>query len=369
MLLHFDGLRMMLARSKPSRLIEADKCMRLIEQAQSHLCLLKKRRECMVRQTRSDIAQLLQDQQLQKALHKVKQLYKDQSLLSAYNQIEQFCGCIATNMPQICRTTSGFESLPIDVLEAASSLVFAASRCGELPELNSMRYLFKRLFGYQFEAASVELQKGNLVNSKMKQNLCISSVPVDEKLMLIKEIAEENSLHLWFQDFSGTIPAGHSEADKHERFLSECHSLDSSIDKIKEQNGNSSYSSHHVHPKLPEYEDVVAKLTDLKLKQGIQGFDATPVPGHSEADKQETLSLAFKSSSSNSDPMGDNNCIVLFKSLSLDSSIDKLKWQNGKFCCSGHIHPKLPEYEDVLAKLTDLKVENKRRRLSEGSTD
>ncbi|KAL9423576.1 hypothetical protein AB3S75_035626 [Citrus x aurantiifolia] len=81
------------------------------------------------------------------------------------------------------------------------------------------------------------------------------------------------------------------------------------------------------------------------------------------------MSSAFASSSANSDPVRDNNRIVLFKGLSLDSSIDKLKEQNGKFCCSGHVHPKLPEYEEVLAKLTDLKVEYKRRRLGGGSSD
>lgn len=113
----------------------------------------------------------------------------------------------------------------------------------------------------------------------------------------------------------------------------------------------------------------MAKLTYQKLKQRIRCFETTPVPGHSEADKQETMSSAFTSSSSNSDPVTDNNRIVLFKGLSLDSSIDKLKEQNGKFCCSGHAHPKLPEYEDVLAKLTDLKVTYKRRRLGGGSSD
>lgn len=43
---------------------------------------------------------------------------------------------------------------------------------------------------------SVELLFGNLVNSQLKQKLCVNSIPDDVKLELISEIAREYTLHL-----------------------------------------------------------------------------------------------------------------------------------------------------------------------------
>lgn len=206
---------------------------------------------------------------------------------------------IATSCVKSCAIatscSSSLECLPGDVIEAMSSLVFAASRCGELPELNTMRNLLKRRFG------NVELLKENLVNANMKHNLCISFVPNDEKLQLIKKIAEENGIQLGFQNF-GTI-SGHSQTD--------------------------SDSRHH------------KKITV-------------------QMDQQKALPSAMKSSTRKCDPLKENGSSVSFKNCrSLDSSIDKLKEKKGKL--SGHVHPNLPDYEEIVAKLTDLKVEHKRR--------
>lgn len=191
--------------------------------------------------------------------------------------------------------SSSLECLSGDVIEAMSSLVFAASRCGELPELNTMRNLLKRRFG------NVELLNNSLVNAKMKQNLCISFVPADEKLQLIKKIAEEHSIQVGFQDF-GTM-SGHSQTDSNSR----------------------------------HYETIAVQM-----------------------DQQEALPSAMKSSIRKCDPLKENKNAVSFKNCcSLDSSIDKLKERKGKL--SGHVHPNLPDYEEILAKLIDLKVEHKRR--------
>lgn len=94
---------------------------------------------------------------------------------------------------------SCWQLLPIDVGEAISSLVFAASRCGELPELHLLRNLFKQRFGSEFDRVNVELHPGNLVNCQMKQYLnYIKPVPEDLKLKLITEVAKEYNIQLGF---------------------------------------------------------------------------------------------------------------------------------------------------------------------------
>ena len=47
---------------------------------------------------------------------------------------------------------------------------------------------------------------------------------------------------------------------------------------------------------------------------------------------------------------------------SLDSSIDDWKAQSGSSSSSSHVHPKLPNYEDVVAKFTDIKAEYRHRK-------
>ncbi|KAL2495903.1 uncharacterized protein Fot_39660 [Forsythia ovata] len=81
--------------------------------------------------------------------------------------------------------------LSVEVHEALSTLIFASSRCGELPELHSLRNLFKQHFGQKFERVNVELLPGNAVNSEIKHNLTMSSVTEEVKLQLTNEIATE----------------------------------------------------------------------------------------------------------------------------------------------------------------------------------
>lgn len=90
-------------------------------------------------------------------------------------------------------------NLSADVWEAVGSLIFAASRCGELPELYSIRILFTRLLGENFERTNVELLPGNRVNSQIKHNLCKRSVSEDEKIQLLNEIATEEKQDLQLQ--------------------------------------------------------------------------------------------------------------------------------------------------------------------------
>ncbi|XP_027127396.2 uncharacterized protein [Coffea arabica] len=137
-----------------------------------------------MRQLRADIAELLQNGQHKAALSR---LHKDELKLSAYDQVDKFCDCVVKNLKDIRPD----RKLPVDVCEAISSLIFAASRCGELPELHSLRYLFKGLLGPKFERANVELLPGNTVNSLIKHSLVVKSVAEDVKIQLINDIARD----------------------------------------------------------------------------------------------------------------------------------------------------------------------------------
>lgn len=52
----------------------------------------------------------------------------------------------------------GYRECPDELKEAASGLVYAASRCGEFPELQEIRAVLTSRFGKEFAARAIELR-------------------------------------------------------------------------------------------------------------------------------------------------------------------------------------------------------------------
>jgi vacuolar protein sorting-associated protein IST1 len=67
--------------------------------------------------------------------------------------------------PTFCR------ECPADLKEGICSLIFAAPRCSELPELSRMRDLFEKKYGKDFVAAAVDLRPNAGVNNLV--SVCI----------------------------------------------------------------------------------------------------------------------------------------------------------------------------------------------------
>ena len=63
-----------------------------------------------------------------------------------------------------------FRECPNELNEAVSSLLFAASRCGEMPELQKIRRMFTSRFGKEFATRAVELCTNCGVNPKVELN-------------------------------------------------------------------------------------------------------------------------------------------------------------------------------------------------------
>ena len=77
---------------------------------------------------------------------------------------------------------------------AVSSLIYAAARCGELPELNKLRCLIKDWYGNEFDAVNVNSLSKNLVRSELQRTLSVGKISEDAKLELINDIAKEYSI-------------------------------------------------------------------------------------------------------------------------------------------------------------------------------
>ncbi|KAF4398598.1 hypothetical protein G4B88_013687 [Cannabis sativa] len=200
---------------------------RLIKQLQCRLKVVKNKRHAIVRQSRSDLAQLIKTGHKKNTafIRRVEQLIKDEAINAAYELLECFCDFILVQFSYIRKTNikgfcsfGSFRDCPNDIHEAISSLIYASPWCGELPELLLIRRLFAKRYGQNFATAALELSPGNHVNlqvliclishnikilvkknvmllkSQVKEKLSTLSISEDMKQKLVNEIVKEYCL-------------------------------------------------------------------------------------------------------------------------------------------------------------------------------
>ncbi|XP_021294564.1 uncharacterized protein LOC110424331 [Herrania umbratica] len=184
---------------------------KLVRRVQCRLKFLNIKRLSIINQSRQDIVDLLRSGQTETAFSHVPLVYqkttlnfsfsfsysiclaeqhlKNQSLLTAYDLLDHFCEFIILHLPYI----RNHKNCPNGISEAVSTLIFAAAWCGDLPELQTVRKLFEERYGSKFIKAITELHPGNHVNSQVKEQLCLKSIPDKMKLSLIVELAKNHA--------------------------------------------------------------------------------------------------------------------------------------------------------------------------------
>ncbi|XP_010535255.1 PREDICTED: uncharacterized protein LOC104810606 [Tarenaya hassleriana] len=146
----------------------------------------------MVRQSRADISELLCHGRLKAALHRAEQILVDERRLSAYDRIESYCTYILQNFSHL-QQQSDIHLLPDEMKETIAGLILAASRIGELIELQPIRSLFRQRFGSEFDKNNVELCPENMVDSEIKRILEEkTTMPTDTTPEALMEIAQSN---------------------------------------------------------------------------------------------------------------------------------------------------------------------------------
>ncbi|GLT86931.1 hypothetical protein SLE2022_050380 [Rubroshorea leprosula] len=169
---------------------KASRCKKLIKQVQCRLKLLKNKKHTIVKQLREDMAELIKLGHEESAFNRVEQLFKDENTISVYDMLDRYCEFLTINLSYIRRN----KDCPNDINEAVSTLIFASARCGDLPELPSIRKLFGERYGQGFATGAIESYPGNLVNREVKEKLSIKTVPDDAKDRLVDEIIRQHCL-------------------------------------------------------------------------------------------------------------------------------------------------------------------------------
>ncbi|KAF3433222.1 hypothetical protein FNV43_RR24324 [Rhamnella rubrinervis] len=136
---------------------KASKRKRLMRQLRYRLMIRVNRTTSIIRQSKSDIAQLYQNSHREKAFDMVEQLHKGMCLMSEYHKLDRF----------LCHSTLSLTPLVEPVKEVMSNLIFASSRFGDLTELMPLRILLREHYGCEFIMTNIELLPENSVKDQV----------------------------------------------------------------------------------------------------------------------------------------------------------------------------------------------------------
>lgn len=162
----------------------------------SRVAVLKNQRQVRYSIARSDVVQLLNLGYHERALLRVEQVIKEQNMLDVFHMVEGYC-LLAIERNNLIQQE---KICPEELKEAISSLIYAASRCGEFPELQELRTIFTSRFGKEFAARAVELRNNCGVNTKIIQKLSTRMPSIEQRIKVLKEIAAENNIVLKIEE-------------------------------------------------------------------------------------------------------------------------------------------------------------------------
>ncbi|XP_061374677.1 uncharacterized protein LOC133316895 [Gastrolobium bilobum] len=180
------------------RNFKAEKFKPTVNLAISRLAVLKNQRQSRFKQARSDVLQLLQLGHHQRALLRAEHVIKEQNMLDVYGEIEGYCNLLIERVHLIAQE----RECPEELKEAASGLLYTASRCGDFPEIQEIRAILTSRFGREFAARAIELRNNCGVHPQIIQKLSPRMPSLESRMKVLKDIASENSISLQLEEVS-----------------------------------------------------------------------------------------------------------------------------------------------------------------------
>ncbi|XP_031494493.1 uncharacterized protein LOC116260352 isoform X2 [Nymphaea colorata] len=158
-----------------------------IKLAISRIKLLRNKRSAVLKQMKRDVAMLLESGQETSARIRVEHVIREQNIMAANEIIELFCELVIARLSVI----ESQRGCPIDLKEGISSLIFAAPRCADIPELQKISKLVEKKYGKEFVAGAAELRPDCGVNRSLIERLTVKAPSGETKLRVLQEIAKE----------------------------------------------------------------------------------------------------------------------------------------------------------------------------------
>ncbi|KAK8660564.1 hypothetical protein V6N13_051486 [Hibiscus sabdariffa] len=159
----------------------ASKCKSLIKAIKSRIDVIRRKRSATLKFLKKDIADLLANGLDINAYGRVEGYIAELLLSSCYDFIEKCCDVVLKNVSVMQKLSD----CPEDCKEAVSSLMFAAARFSDLPELRDLRQIFHGRY---------ENSLDSLVNKQLVENSTSNPSAMEKKVKAMNDIASEFSL-------------------------------------------------------------------------------------------------------------------------------------------------------------------------------
>ncbi|GAB4839201.1 hypothetical protein Ancab_028728 [Ancistrocladus abbreviatus] len=157
------------------------KCKSLIKLTRSRIDVIRRKRSATEKFLKKDIADLLVGGRETNAFGRVEGLIAELILTACYDFIDYVCEIILKQLSVMQK----HNECPEDSKEAVASLMYAAARLSDLPELRDLRNIFQDRYGSSLEC---------YVNKKLVENIASKPPSVEKKLQLMQDIASEFSI-------------------------------------------------------------------------------------------------------------------------------------------------------------------------------
>ncbi|PON86405.1 Vacuolar protein sorting-associated protein [Trema orientale] len=157
------------------------KCKTNVKLTKTRLEAIKKKRNAVQKFLKNDIADLLRNGLDSNSYSRAEGFLVEQNLTASYELVENFCGCILSNLSLMQKQ----RECPEECKEAVSSLIYAAARFADLPELRDLRNLFTERYGNSLES---------YISKEFMERLKPKPFSKEMKLQLLQDIAREFSI-------------------------------------------------------------------------------------------------------------------------------------------------------------------------------
>ncbi|KAL3825147.1 hypothetical protein ACJIZ3_021176 [Penstemon smallii] len=157
------------------------KCKSLIKASRERIEVVRRRAVAKQRFLKEDLAKLLSNGLDINAYGRTEEFLAGMNLLFCYDFIEQSCNYIVKQLSR--RQKQG--ECPEECRQAVASLMFAAARFSDLPELRELRDVFQQRYGNGLEV---------FVNQKFVEKLSSELPATEKKIQVLQDIASEFSI-------------------------------------------------------------------------------------------------------------------------------------------------------------------------------
>ncbi|WVZ25777.1 hypothetical protein V8G54_004321 [Vigna mungo] len=157
------------------------KCLSYVKALKIRLERIQNRKKAVLKFLKSDIAELLRLGLEHDAYTRANGLLLEQKMLSCYELVENFVGCISDHVEDLAKQ----KDCPDECKEAVPSLIYAAARFGDLPELLELRTIFTEKYGNSLEP---------YINKEFVERLRQDPPTREMKIGLLYDISQEFSI-------------------------------------------------------------------------------------------------------------------------------------------------------------------------------